>query len=95
MTSRISHVRYCDALSTPYEVLSAVSQGSVLATLPFTVFINDWCSAVRYSNGLLFGDDIKIHWEIKTPSDSWLLQSDKQYSSVVYCQLHEIKHQQR
>ena len=76
LNSRISHVRYRDALSTPYEVLSAVPQGSVLATLPFTVFINDLCSAVKYSNDLLFGDEVKIYREIRSSYDRWLLQSD-------------------
>jgi len=65
LNSRISYVRYCDTLSTPYEVLSSVPQGSFLAEIHFSVFIKDLCSAVKYSNEPLFGDEVKIYREIK------------------------------
>jgi hypothetical protein len=42
LTNRISQVRYHGALSAPYEVLSAVPQGSIPGPLLFSVFINDF-----------------------------------------------------
>jgi len=48
----------------------------VLRPLLFSVEINDLCSAIKYSNCLLFVGDLKIYREIKSPYDSWLLQSD-------------------
>jgi hypothetical protein len=48
----------------------------VLVLLLFSVVINNLCSAVKYSNCLLFADDVKKCREIKSPYDSWLLQSD-------------------
>jgi hypothetical protein len=79
-TNRLSHVCCHGTLSVLYEVLSRVPQGSVLGPLLFYVFTNDLCSAVKYSNHLLFSDDTKIYQEIKYPYDSWLLQS-----STVQC----------
>jgi hypothetical protein len=31
---------------------------------------------VQYSNCIFFADDVKVHREIKSPYDSWVLQSD-------------------
>ena len=59
LTNRISQVRYRGALSAPYEVLSAVPQGSISGPLLFSVVINDLSSTVKYSNCLLFADDVK------------------------------------
>jgi hypothetical protein len=76
LTSRTSYVRYCGVLSLPHEVLSGVPQGSVLGPLLFNIFINKLCGVVKYSNCLLFADDIKIFREVKSPRDILLLQSD-------------------
>ena len=59
LTNRISQVRYRGAHSAPYEVLFNVPQGSIPGPLLFSVFTNDLCSAVKYSNCLLFADDVK------------------------------------
>jgi hypothetical protein len=67
LTSRTSSVRYCGALSSSYEVLSGVPQGSVLGPLLFNIFINDLFGVVKYPNCLLFAEDIKI-FRSKVPS---------------------------
>jgi hypothetical protein len=69
-------VRYCGTLSSSYEVLSGVPKGSVLGPLLFNTFINDLRGVVKYSDCLLFADDIKLFREINSPHDSFLLQCD-------------------
>ncbi|PNF20040.1 hypothetical protein B7P43_G05817 [Cryptotermes secundus] len=76
LSNRKSQVRVSGVLSSPFEVLSGVPQGSVLGPLLFNVFINDMCDAVAHSKCLLFADDIKIYRAISSPHDCYLLQSD-------------------
>lgn len=66
LTDRFSHVVYRDALSTPFEVLVGEPHGLFLGPLLVIVFINDLCSAAKYSNFFLFADDVKIYREIKS-----------------------------
>jgi len=44
--------------------------------LPFIVFVIDLCDVLKYLNCILFANDAKIYGEIKSPYDSWLLQSN-------------------
>jgi hypothetical protein len=44
--------------------------------LLFIIFINDICNIIKYSQYLLFADDIKIFQPIKSPYDCSLLESD-------------------
>jgi hypothetical protein len=53
-----------------------VPQASVLGPHLFNIFISDPWGVVRYSNYLLFADNIKIFHDIKNSHDSLLLQSD-------------------
>ena len=56
-------------------VTSGVPEGSILAPLIFSMFINDLPRDIQ-SNCLLYADDVKIFRKIKTPSDGKLLQED-------------------
>jgi hypothetical protein len=76
LTNRLSSVRYSGALPSPFEVLSGVAQGSMLGSLLFNVFINDLCIVIRFSNYLLFADDIKILRALKCPQHYSLLKMD-------------------
>jgi hypothetical protein len=76
LTNRLSCVHYSGALSQPFGLLSGVPQKSVLGPLIFNVFINDLCNVIKFSNYLLFADDIKICWAVKTPHGCSLLQMD-------------------
>ena len=69
-TNRLTNVRYCGAISTPYEVLSGVTQGSGLGPRRISIFTNDLGSAVKYKYCLLFADDVQIFREIKSPYDN-------------------------
>jgi hypothetical protein len=70
---------YCylfETISSLFEVLSDVPQGSVLGLLLFNVYINDLCDSIKHSRYLLFADDIKIYRVVSSPEDCNLLQSD-------------------
>ena len=67
----------CTALLPPGGNPIAVNTYIIIIT--FNVFTNDLCSAVKYSNCLLFADDFKIIRETKSPYDS-----QKEGSIVVY-----------
>ena len=56
-------------------VLSGVPEGSLLAPLLFSLFINDLPREVD-SGCLLYADDVKIFRKIVSPSDGLLLQQD-------------------
>ena len=56
-------------------VTSGVPEGSILAPLLFSLFINDLPQNV-HANCLMYADDVKIYRKITSPSDSRLLQDD-------------------
>ena len=56
-------------------VLSGVPEGSLLAPLLFSLFINDLPREVD-SGCLLYADDVKIFRKIVSPADGLLLQED-------------------
>ena len=56
-------------------VLSGVPEGSLLAPLVFSLFINDLPSVIN-SGCLLYADDVKLYRKIESPADGLRLQED-------------------
>ena len=73
---RSQYVRFNNSLSDLFNVTSEVPQGSHLGPVLFHIFINDLSFVIKYSNCLLFADDLKLMRKIRDPYDSQLLQND-------------------
>ena len=76
LTNRFQYVSVNNQFSQLLPVESGVSQGSILGTLLFIIYINDISDAVLYCKTLLFADDTKFFRLIKSYSDQQLLQQD-------------------
>ena len=61
--------------SDPAIALSGISQGSVLGSILFVIYINDLPEVVKCGT-YLFADDTKIFRQITTKEDALQLQSD-------------------
>ena len=62
--------------SSVAEVLSGVTQGTVLGPLLFLAFINDLLDACNSSDARLFADDSLLFKTVDSIQDSFLLQQD-------------------
>lgn len=69
---------------------SGIPQGSILGPLLFDIFINDINTCFRYTNFLLYADDLKLYKIIKNINDSIELQSDLNRLSD-YCTINKLK----
>ena len=76
LSDRSQYVTYNGVCSESFSVLSGVPQGSNLGPLLFILFINDIPDFLKYSNSLLYADDLKIYRIIQNDDDLDLLQND-------------------
>lgn len=85
LCDRQQYVRISGFNSHIFNVGSGVPQGSHLGPLLFILFINDVCSAIKFSNCLLYADDLKIFNTIHNTQDVINLQLDVN-SVAAWCQ---------
>ena len=76
LTGRSMYVSFNGVTSYQFNVTSSVPQGSVLGPILFILFINDVPDFVKYSNILLYADDLKLYRIIKDFEDCHKLQND-------------------
>jgi hypothetical protein len=60
-------------------VLSELSQGSTLGSILLSIFINDLCPKICFSEFSLFADNLEMFQVIKSAEDGKLPQSDIDY----------------
>ncbi|KAL4149951.1 hypothetical protein QTP88_003802 [Uroleucon formosanum] len=78
ITNRIQWVTVDSTSSDHFTPSSGVPQGAVLSPLLFALFVNSAVSVLHHAKLLIFADDMKIFFRIKSISDCHLLQNDLQ-----------------
>lgn len=76
LSNRLHRVKLDSYCSGDLPVTSGVPQGSILGPILFLVYINDLFSAITSANLFLFADDSQCFRQIKSITDSSLLQSN-------------------
>lgn len=76
LTGRCSVVSIDGFHSDTFIPSSGIPQGSILGPLLFNIFVNDITSCFKYSQFLLYADDLKIFKQISTLKDISNLQED-------------------
>lgn len=90
LMDRIQFVKYGNYLSHHIYIPSGVPQGSHLGPLLFNLFINDITDVIKYSNVLMFADDLKMFKIINDVEDGELLQEDLT-NLVRWCKINMLK----
>ena len=84
LEDRTQKVHFNSLLSDDISVSSGVPQGSHLGPLLFVLYLNDLPSVIRFSNILMFADDVKLFCSLNTLNSSLNLQHDL-HSLVNWC----------
>ena len=74
--NHLQYVKVLDWVSNSFKVCSGVPQGSYLVPLLILLFINDILNIFKFSNCLLFADDLKLFKSFLCVLDSFKLQME-------------------
>ena len=85
LSNRQLIVRVSGWTSKLINVRSGVPQGSHIGPLLFLLFMNDVPNVLNYSNCLMFADDLKMFYSVKSRLDAMNLQRDLDMLSL-WCQ---------
>lgn len=76
LQDRTQVIKLSSAVSRDIKVTSGVPQGSHLAPILFSLFINDLYGSLTNSNYLAYADDLKLYISVSSTDDRVLLQND-------------------
>lgn len=89
LSGRTQTVRYRNKFSKSIKVFPCVPQGSHLGPLLFSLFINDLPTVVKFSNILMYTDDVKVFLSFNQIMDCKLLQKDLD-SLYQWCNINQM-----
>uniref|UniRef100_A0A0A1X4N6 Probable RNA-directed DNA polymerase from transposon BS n=1 Tax=Zeugodacus cucurbitae TaxID=28588 RepID=A0A0A1X4N6_ZEUCU len=89
LTNRKQQVLFNNTLSDSISVTSGVPQGSHLGPILFLLFINDIPSVIKFSEILLYADDVKLFKSYTSHNERTELQSDLN-NLVTWCHKNDM-----
>ena len=85
LSNRIQVVKIRNELSTEINILPGEPQGSHLGPLLFSIYVNDISDVIKFSNLVIYADDVKIFNVINSSMDCSKIQEDLNYVFAWAC----------
>lgn len=90
LTDRFQKVKLDNRTSRSIKCTSGVPQGSHLGPLLFIIFIDDICNNIKFSQCLIYADDLKLFLKVNSIYDCFNLQKDLDHLCY-WCMVNRLK----